>query len=162
MLTGALYSPPDIDAANDAWCASCGPIAAAALLGRPVADVRAAFPWYPERPWCSPTQMLGALDALQIRGVSRRHEPGDRALVDGLAYIQFTGPWTAPGASARWAYQHTHWIAVARGGAAVFDANVDFWIRSSGWTEKVVADLTRDIPRADGGWWVRTTIEVKR
>jgi hypothetical protein len=47
-----------------------------------------------------------------------------------------------------------------RCGKAIYDANVGFWIWEHGWVGRVVNDITKDIPRADGGWWVRTTIEV--
>lgn len=161
----ALYAPPDVDAAHDSWKANCGPAALAALLGVPVADVRRAFPSFPAKPWCSPTQMLEAIRLLGRRGVSTPGEPGRRQLSDGLAYVQFTGPWTAPGASPRWAYRHTHWIAVdsapaPMGGKLVYDVNVDFWIWELGWVDRVINDLAKEIPRADGGWWIRTTIEV--
>lgn len=156
----SLYSPPDVDAAHDAFGANCGPCALAALLRRPVMAVRDAFPWYPSKPWCSPIQLVGALAALRTRGVSRRHDPGDHTFRDGLAYVQWTGPWTAPGASPRWAYRHTHWIAVACSGELVYDANLGSWLHSDEWAEDIAPQLIRDVKRADGGWWIRTTVEV--
>lgn len=158
----ALFVPADVDEANASWTANCGPCALAALLGLPVASVRQAFSWYPERPWCSPTQMLSALSAMGHRAALQQHKTGDRAFVDGLAYVQFTGPWTSARASARWAYRHTHWVAVAHGGHLVYDANTDRWASAAWWSRCVVPVLLEDTPRADGGWWVRTTVRVAR
>jgi hypothetical protein len=158
-----LFSPPDVEAAHEAFGANCGPCALAALLGVPVADVRRGFPAFPARPWCSPTQMLDALRLLGRRGVSKPNRPGNNMISPGLAHIQWTGPWTAAGASPRWAYRHTHWISVActeYRSLGVYDVNVGHWTTASAWAEKVVPYLLEDVPRADGGWWVRTTIEV--
>lgn len=158
----ALFCPSDVDEANALWSATCGPIACAALLGVPVAQVRSAFPSFPARPWCSPTQMLEALSAVGRRGVLQQHKAGDRAFVDGLAYIQWSGPWTAPGAPVRFAYRHTHWVAVARSGCMIYDANFDRWMSASWWAERVPPMLLEDVPRADGGWWIRSTVRIER
>jgi hypothetical protein len=161
VTNASLFSPPDVDAAHDAWTANCGPCSLAALLRRPVAELREAFCWYPARPWCSPTQMLGAMAALKVSGSSQQGATGSQLLTDGLAYIQWTGPWTAPTASARWAYRHTHWIAVGLNGDAVYDANMGAWIQAEKWRDVVAPELLRDVRRAYGGWFLRTVIRVR-
>lgn len=47
-----LYTPDDLYAANDAWGASCGPGALAAVLGVPVMGLKGLFP----KPWTTPTR----------------------------------------------------------------------------------------------------------
>ncbi len=72
-----------------------------------------------------------------------------------LVRIQWSGPWTAPGANAKWAYRQTHWIAtyfVEGQAAMVFDCNGG--IRGfTSWQQEIVPALTAMYPRADGGWF---------
>lgn len=127
-----LYEPADVDAAHDAWGASCGPAALAAVLHRPVMRVYEAL----QRPtkqktWVNLTQMRGALDHLgfwhiqtPILAAAQRRLPLDDAAVErrlrafpryGLALIQLAGPWEAPGKPIAAAYRHTHWVGVSGG-----------------------------------------------
>lgn len=97
-----LFTPSDVEAAWESWKANCGPSATAALLGLPLAGVRHAFPWFPARPWCSPTQLREALATLghiprwATYGVEARGpalEQYDRMPSAGLVTVQIDGPW---------------------------------------------------------------------
>jgi hypothetical protein len=59
-----IWAPPDVDAAHEAWGATCGPCAVAALWQLHLYAVRPAFPWFSDRPWTTPTQMVEACRAL--------------------------------------------------------------------------------------------------
>jgi hypothetical protein len=70
-----------------------------------------------------------------------------------LVRVQWTGPWTEPGASPKWAYRQTHWIATwrERGVPLVFDCNSG--ITGISWIDSIVPQLTKLYPRADGEWF---------
>lgn len=147
-----LYCPPDADEARAVWRANCGPIALAALLGRPVMGVREFFPRFPKQPWTNPTHMKAALDL-----AGRRHRTTTTKVPLALWFIQWDGPWLAPGVPVTVAYRHTHWIAAARG--LVYDANAGEWITRAEWEAEVVPHLLSYRQQATG-WRVRTGIEV--
>lgn len=162
-----LWAPPDVEAAHGAWGANCGPCALAALLGRAVDFVRGAFPWFPSRPWTTASQAVQAVTnlghgaALHTDWQGIAHIGPPVALPPAaLLQIQWTGPWTAPGASPRWAYTQTHFVASLHGGAAIYDVNLGAWTRAEHWMKIVAPVLVRDVPRADGGWWIRSVVEV--
>ena len=145
----SLYRPTDVDAAYEAWGADCGPCALAALLGREVEAVRTLLDeGFPKRRYMNPTHMLEALDRA---GVRYEHTGGFPSR--GLAFIQWEGPWTAPGAKVAWAYRHTHWIAVD--GDQFYDVNADQWVPRADW-ERHMPELIREgVKGATGGWYVR-------
>lgn len=173
MSTSPITAPPrrlltSADLDTNKW-AACGQAAVAALLWRPLEDVRRAFP--PHR-WCNLAQMRQALAALGIawKNGSAENWPPPR----GLALIQFNGPWTAPGVPAVAALKHTHWIAVgsrlivgaSAGVTPIFDVNVvgsdanGGWIGDAEWRGEVVPYILEDKPKASGTWRVRASLEV--
>lgn len=163
MSDAILFNPSDVDEAHAEWGANCGPCSLAALLGCPVADVRGWFPAFPARPWVNPTTMKGALDAAGARwSLTRRAmQPASGQVVEfpvrGLAFVQFDGPWCAPGAPVTAAYRHTHWVAVS--GSAVYDANARCWLTREDWVTDILPAILAATKRATG-WWCRTGIEV--
>lgn len=147
-----LYCPTDADEAHATWKANCGPAALAALLGWPVMATRRLFPRYPAQPWTNPTHMKAALDAAGVR-----HRNTATRVPHALWFIQWNGPWDAPGVPVTVAYRHTHWIAAARG--LVYDVNAGEWISRAEWEAELVPHLLAATPKATG-WRVRTGIEV--
>lgn len=164
-MTAALYNPPDVDKSHAAWKANCGPCALAAILGRPVADVRPFFPRYPKYPWTNPTHMRAALDAAGVR-----HRSGNTiATTNGLWFVQLDGPWCSPEVPVTVAYRHTHWVAVrmvsdgtdsGESDEWVYDANAREWEPLSWWKAEVIPHVLAHVKRATG-WWVRTGIELE-
>jgi len=167
----------DLDAHS--W-ASCGQTAFAALLKKPLADVRVAFPPHTRVNF---TQMRTALRTAAVSFDSTGYTlaghstaPGYRSHCwpqHGLMLLQFSGPWEAPGVPVAASLKATHWVAVTplEGGAPdgepwVFDVNAladnmnHGWLPRSYWEAKILAPLIASFKRATGGWWVRASIEV--
>ncbi len=158
--TRHVPSEADVEAAYELWRATCGPAALAAALGRPLADMRLAFEAARYTGFTTPTIMRDALDFLGVRFRKLPSMRGAIRSLPGLAHIQFTGPWTAEGASARWAYKYTHWVAVAPGGL-VFDINEPGrWIEVDDWKTRIAPDLASGYQRADGGHRLNCYLEV--
>lgn len=151
-----LYCPPDVDEAHALFKLNCGPCALAALVGRPVLELRDLFPQYPARPWSNPSGMRAALALL---GVGYRVVSTPADLVAGLNFIQFKGPWLDPGVPVGAAYKRTHWIA-AGPGRLVYDVNAGEWLSRAEWVADVVPHLLAATTGATG-WCVRTGIEVR-
>lgn len=103
-----LLTPADLDA--NPW-AACGQAALAALLERPLADVRHAFP--PHR-WVNLTQMRAALSTLGAQWTNGSSSTWEGVPQRGLVLIQFHGPWTRPSAPVSAALKHAHWVAVVK------------------------------------------------
>jgi hypothetical protein len=157
MLLDYPFTEAEMREANRTWHANCGPAALAFALQVPLAGVRYAIPDFERKRYTTPTMMRAALDALGVRVT---------AIPSGLAVwmanlfgppavvrVQFTGPWTAPGANPRWAYRHTHWVATWREGVGQFVFDVNGGLRSaSSWQTDILPVLANAIPRADGGW----------
>src|SRR4029077_3207218 len=121
MIATALYAPPDVDQAHAEWGANCGPCAIAAILERPLADVRPLLGSF-ETCWHMNGGAISA--ALQRAGVRVGHWiKGDWPKRRGIAYIQICGPWDAPGVPVVAAYKHTHAVAmeVVEGERMVYD-----------------------------------------
>lgn len=155
MLT--LFAPPDVDEMYARFKLNCGPCALAALLGRPVVSVRDWFPAYPLKPWCNLLGMCAALDAAGVP--YQRCSPGGKNLpAKGLAFLQWEGPWLAPGVPIGAAYQRCHWIGVV--GEMVYDVNAREWVPRTEWEADVIPHLIAHTPRATG-WHTRAGIEVR-
>jgi len=150
--------------AYDAWGCNCGPTALAFALQVGLDAVRHAIPQFPERRYTSPSMMAAALEffgrkytVVRNPGSRRNPQRGIDAMFAGpmsLVRIQWTGPWTAGDAPAKWAARQTHWIAAwsERGVPLVFDVNGG--IRGfERWEGEIVPALVATIPRADGGWY---------
>lgn len=172
------FTSTDIDRANHDWLCTCGPAALAAILDLTLDEVKPHFmPAFPG--WTTPTRMFDALRHAGARWTWRavlRDSPHPWPSY-GIARIQWEGPWTQPGANARWAYTHTHWVGVSQGKGSrgqdlidIFDVNTvgdgsalqDGWGPLEWWTSEIVPRLTADIKRATGKWHVTHAIEVTR
>jgi hypothetical protein len=173
-VTTTLYRPPDVDEAYHEWSASCGPCALAAMLGRPLADVRSLFPGIEQRNFCNPSHVEAALNAAQVRW--RKNSKAVALPVRGLAFLQVTGPWDGPGVPVAAAYRKTHWISTNLVGDGtdsgesddwVYDCNAaqedgtrgDWWPRQW-WERDVMVAIVAAHNRATG-WRVRVAYEVR-
>ncbi|GMV72818.1 MAG: hypothetical protein AMXMBFR77_26550 [Phycisphaerales bacterium] len=156
----APFTIEELQQAHAEWGCNCGPATLAFAARLPLQGARHAIRGFDSKRYTSPTMMK---DALTFLGVGYEPMRGDlfEAMFDGrvaLTRVQWTGPWTKPGANPRWAYGYTHWIATWLEGPAVeggvplvFDVN--FGITSFlDWDSEGVRVLTRGIARADGGW----------
>lgn len=181
-MSAHLITEAELDA--NPW-ASCGPIALAGLLGRPLADLREAFQRQkPGRTWTNGLQMREALYSLSLRWATTPYASTDTTTAHhtwprhGLVMIQFTGTWDR----LRYAAQlsRSHWIAYVAPGQRigddwakapiVFDCNtvgVPALERSRYWQhrieawEKITAPLhMEELRGSDGKWWVRDAVEV--
>ena len=156
-----LFNPPDLDAAYDAWKCTCGPGSVAALLGLTCEAVRPHFPGHEQRGYANPTHVQNALRSLGYRvtsdWVKPDHKPYQPAF--GLVFVQFGGPWLAPGVPVGAAYRKTHWSAI--NGAMAYDVNAEGgWWRVSDWAEEVLPYIAKAIKRCDGTFYVRASFEV--
>lgn len=150
------WAPTDTDQAHAEWRANCGPAALAAVTGRTLAQVRRAFPSYPARPWTNPTHMRAALESLGVPHTLPKLGPLDFPAF-GLCFVQWEGPWLAPGVPVGAAYRNTHWVATAGAGKAVYDVNAGEWLRRAEWELEIVPLLLNHTKRATG-WHVRTHV----
>jgi hypothetical protein len=152
-----LLTLDELDASS--W-ASCGPASLAALLGKPLSELRHAFPNQREgRTWTTWLHMISAIDKLGIRkDATHWHGDDGRAIYDwprrGLALISFNGSWDALPHNHPAQLQRTHWIAVSpllnqdgtpasgKPTPMVFDVNLllekfeDALVSSGGWTTR--------------------------
>ena len=169
-MTRHLLTIAELDASP--W-ASCGPASLAALLGRPLVELRDAFPAQrPGRTWTNFDQMLAAARpaAHPVLGWEDGNGSWPRL---GLALVQFRGPWEAPGLPRAASLRRTHWVAVTPlldgagrpvGGPMVFDVNaLDMnygWAPRSWWEAHIIPEVASGLRGATGAWWVRAGIEV--
>lgn len=158
------FTEAEFKAANEAWGCNCGPAALAFALQVPLDTVRPAIPQFEERRYTSPMMMAAALHYFD-QGFSpvtnpsggRDHGHGIESMFAdrvSLVRIQWTGPWTANGARAKWAARQTHWIVCWKEGERrqVFDCNGG--IRAvEDWEQTIVPAIVATVPRADGGWF---------
>lgn len=158
-MIDSLAEPTDVDEAYREWGAACGPSSLAAALGCDVADVRRLFPGH--RGWVNPTHMLQALSLTGLR--HREPRPGETHPCRGLLFIQFLGPWMAPGVPIAARYKRTHWIAVVRNREAerlVWDCNsTTGWMLFEQWRSVLVPELIAH-NRGSDGWRVAKAIEL--
>lgn len=153
------FTEEEYQAAAQEWGCNCGPTALAFALQVKLDVAREAIPGFQEKGYTSPTMMKAALDSRQVR--YRAHTPPDEASMfdarfpgyPALVRVQFTGPWTAPGANPKWAYWHTHWIVAWRYGGflMVFDCNGGV-MNFEQWKGEIIPLLTQQDKRRDGGW----------
>lgn len=157
------FTEDDIVKANQAWGCNCGPAALAFITDRTLEDVRPACDGvgFDVKRYMNPTMMAEALRFLCHRFVSlpnplrlqlhRTVLPNPFLPSFGLVRIQLCGPWTELGANPKWAYRHTHWIAVV--GANVFDVNSGE-CRMQVWEKEVAPAIAKSITRANGKFFV--------
>jgi hypothetical protein len=153
------YAPPDVDEAVAAYNATCGPAALAAIVQQPLMRLRTLFPGFPRKCWVNPTAMMAALDRLNAPFENRK-----RAWPTyGLAFLQWDGPWLAPGIPVGAAYKHTHWIAVVQDVARmIYDINADGWLPGPEWEQRIVPAILAEEPEASGTYFVRWSCQVLR
>lgn len=168
MLPSLAFTQNDAVAAFNAWHCNCGPAALAASLGLTLDQVKPAVMsvGFADKHYVNPTMMRGALKFLgatveALPSNSLRNFPSA-----GLARIQWTGPWTEATANPRWGYRQTHWVAswLDDGPLAmhVFDVNFGIVSRRT-WEEQCVPWIIKQcVPRADGGWYITHSWEIKR
>jgi hypothetical protein len=169
------FTLADLERASADWGCNCGPAALAAICGLTLDEARAHLQGFDDKRYTNPTMMFAALNSVgrPWQRVRTSELSGAAAHMPwlGLCRIQWQGPWTATGANPRWAYRHTHWIGAAKrktdGGIGVFDVNCvheapgSGWVSLQDWTNTIAPHLTRDIPRATGGWHITHAIEVE-
>jgi len=154
--------------AYDAWGANCGPHSLAFALQRHIDHVRGVIPGFEEKRFTNPTMMQQALNALNVPNVLIRCPPGSGAVPamfadqPAIVRVQWTGPWTQPGASPAWGYRMTHYIVSWKdeGDDLVFDCNCGV-VPLAEWVRDTVPDLVRLFDRADGGWFPTHIWQVK-
>lgn len=163
-LIGLKFSSDDMRSAYERWGCNCGPAALAAVLQISLDDALSLLPDFPSRKYTSPTMMKDALLDCDFREITRARKTAatlcPEILPDwGLVRVQWTGPWTAPGANPKWAYRQTHWFASFKPELTCPDWTIVFDVNSgpvewSDWLKTIPAAITKQIPRADGGWFV--------
>lgn len=166
------FTEAEFKQASDEWGCNCGPSALAFALQVPLDAARYAIPDFDKKRYTSPTMMKAALAELKHEYVAMRlplrpkpkHrndlEPLASDLLVSLVRVQWTGPWTDPGANPRWAYGHTHWICTWRRRrlddlhpeSMVFDCNGG--VRSLvSWDDEIAPILAAAAPRRYGDWF---------
>lgn len=155
------FTEDDSRRAFDEWGCNCGPTALAFALQASLDYVRPLIPGFDQKRYTSPSMMKAALEAANAYWTPA-HRPSVEAMFDqhdiqgrlALVRVQWTGPWTQPGANPKWAYWHTHWITTwtERGVPLLFDVNGGMRGIDS-WEGEIVPVLTAQTPRADGGWF---------
>lgn len=177
-LPELMFDHDDAQRAAEDWGCNCGPAALAASLGCGLGEVRKAVEsvGFAQKRYTNPSMMKAAIRAMGAQ-VTAEHRAGDGSYhkefpARGLARIQWTGPWTQPGANVRWMYRQTHWVAawriyedrvsvpLANWHTLLFDINAgQVWLAD--WAEKVVPRILKEcVPRADGGWFITHSWEV--
>jgi len=105
------------------------------------------------RPWVNMPDMEAAFRKCEVSARS----VGYTLPRNGLALIQWQGPWTRPGVPPRVACMHRHWIAVR--GKSVWDINLEFWESLKAWEAFVCREL---MPEKATGWTVARGYELAR
>jgi hypothetical protein len=114
--------------------------------------------------YVNPTMMAQAIKHAGGVIVSKPQGFFNRFPINGLARIQWTGPWTAEGANPKWRYRQTHWVAswLLDGWVCIFDVNAGL-IAQKDWESTTVPWIVKNcVPRADGGWYITHAWEVQR
>lgn len=160
------FTDADVDAAHDAWRASCGPVAIAAIMCTTLDAVRPHLADY--KGFMNPTMMWAALKSMGARITVDTKPLGAPAFwpVYGIARIQWGGPWMERGVPVGAQYQRTHWVAsnAAASGPLLFDVNcmrVGGWVDVKRWETRVVPWILREnVPKNDGTWTITHTAEI--
>jgi hypothetical protein len=114
MSNLTLKTPPSVFTLEDsrlafeAWGANCGPNALAQCVGYRLDQVRSFLGDFEQKGFMTPSMMKAS-----IKRLARLNEMPPLLHgwpLYGIVRIQWTGPWTAPDANPRWAYQYTHWV----------------------------------------------------
>jgi hypothetical protein len=148
------------------WHCNCGPGALAAALDLSLDAVHPHLRGFDEKHYTNPSMMKAALKSLAVN-FDWQVRKGHAYLppLQGLARVQWAGPWTKPGVPAAAAYRHTHWVASRNIGQEIFDINcIQFnhgWVSFNEWQTKVVPWLLKQVePKATGDWWFTHLVEI--
>ena len=159
------FTEEEMNKASESWNCNCGPSALAFALQVPLESVRHSIPGFAEKGYTSPTMMKAAL--VNLRGGVNPYVTASPAIdnmfrdVPALVRVQWTGPWTKPGANPKWAYRQTHWICCwlsdvfesdRQRHRLVFDCNGGI-ASFDDWQSNIVPIILKEcVPRNDGGW----------
>lgn len=116
MDYGYTFTEADIERAAEEWGCNCGPSALAFAAQTTLSAVRGMIPEFEKRGYTSPTMMKKGIENLgfgfNLIDCPQNADALGHVLSGGIALvrIQWTGPWTRPGANPRWAYKYTHWL----------------------------------------------------
>lgn len=147
------FVPWDIDVAGHNFGANCGPVSFATVSRCEVCRVMRYFHGFEERRWTNLTQMRRAFaeSGAQVETLKRTWP------AQGVALIQWLGPWTERDFFGGWTLVHTHWVAVD--GNLVFDHSVRCWLDRAEWVATIVPTYLAEIPRASG-WAVKYGLQA--
>lgn len=156
------FTTTELHEAMAQWGCNCGPAALAFATQRRISvDL---VPGFAVKLYTSPEMMIAGL-LLQGRQWTTITPPARPASVaadadcgvlfdrrPALVRIQWTGPWTEPGAALKWAYRYTHWVCTWLSGRTpmVFDIN-GLSQTYTGWRRSIVPELLRQVG-GNGGW----------
>ena len=148
-----LRCPSDIRLAARLQGANCGPAAYAATIECDVLDVMRRFPQFPRKPHTTITQMKAAFaeDGISV------HQILGEFPANGVALLQFIGPWGSETTSSIAALKRTHWVGVK--GELIYDLNWGAWLPVLSWEAVVYPMFTNFEPRISG-WSVRCGLQV--
>jgi hypothetical protein len=149
-----LRCPSDLRLASKLRGANCGPAAYAATFECDVLDIMGSFPQFPRRPYTTTSQMISAFAG---NGIDVRKCPGQFP-TDGVALLQFIGPWGDETTTSSSALRRTHWVGVK--GALLYDLNWGAWLPLISW-EAIVFPMFTDFEPRIAGWSVRCGLQVE-
>lgn len=163
-------------AASDEWGFNCGPAAVSAVCGISLTDLRPHLGGFEEKRYTNPTLMaeillnagVKVLDFVRLNWKLEMERTGRKPWPrQGLARIQWEGPWMRPEVPMQARYRHTHWVGVRTldsGGMFIFDINamsVGGWITAGEWEGELAPWLIKECcPKGNGKWHITHTVEV--
>lgn len=148
-----LRSPTDVRRASRLRGANCGPAAYAATFECDVLDIMGRFPQFPQRPHTTAAQMIAAFEE---SGIRIQKIPGAFPS-NGVALLQFVGPWGGENTTSPTALRRTHWVGVK--GELIYDLNWGSWLPVLSW-EAVVYPMFTDFEPRITGWSIRCGLQV--
>lgn len=166
------FNEQDCHDAYSEWRCSCGPAALAAVLGKSLADIRPACELvnFPARGYMNVSMMREAIRHAGglYREICHAADYPFNYPCKGLVRIQFGGPWIQTDGQgrkkpARWAAQHTHWVASWIQGVGkhfIFDINSGL-THYEQWALITVPRIAESIKRCDGSWYLTHAWEVR-
>lgn len=169
------FTQEDAERAWREWGMNCGPAALAAIMSFRLNDARRIVETvgFAQKKYMNPTMMMQAVQLSGSVVVNQRRRYTKPLLLEeqvekefpehGLARIQWSGPWTEPGANERWAYSYTHWVASWRmgGWTLIYDINGGM-MNFRDWRANIVPHIISTIKRADGNFFVTHSWEIER
>ncbi len=147
------FVPWDIEIARINFGANCGPASFAAATDQEVCRTMKYFRHFEHSRSTNLTQMTRAFFEAGYTTQTFRCRTPD----DGVALIQWQGPWTRKQFFSRWSLIYTHWIAVR--GERVFDHTTGTWQSLAEWEQEVVPSFLSQIHRATG-WAVKYGVGI--